>query len=160
MVTSIPSTPRALDAEQALLGSLIMESSSWEKISDRVSPSDFYDTKNKAIFTEIFELASNEQVVDLLVLEEALRSKGKLDSIGGREYLAELTKIVPTLAHITQYADIIREKSILRELITISNKTITSAVVKPFYATSARLRGRNCFSGLVDHCIHYIDLCL
>tara|TARA_Y100001970_G_scaffold123247_1_gene152782 strand:+ start:1080 stop:2432 length:1353 start_codon:yes stop_codon:yes gene_type:complete len=127
MVTSIPSTPRALDAEQALLGSLIMESSSWEKISDRVSPSDFYDTKNKAIFTEIFELASNEQVVDLLVLEEALRSKGKLDSIGGREYLAELTKIVPTLAHITQYADIIREKSILRELITISNKTINSA---------------------------------
>ena len=58
MVTSIPSTPRALDAEQALLGSLIMESSSWEKISDRISPSDFYDTKNKAIFTEIFELTS------------------------------------------------------------------------------------------------------
>ena len=127
MATSIPSTPKAIEAEQALLGSLIMESSSWEKISDRLLPSDFFDVKNRAIFNEIFELASNEQVVDLLVLEEALKSKGKLESVGGRDYLAELTKIVPTHAHITQYADIIKEKSILRELINISTKTINSA---------------------------------
>ena len=127
MVTSIPSTPKAIEAEQALLGSLIMESTSWEKISDRLQPTDFFDVKNRTIFNEIYELASNEQVVDLLVLEEALKSKGKLDGIGGRDYLAELTKIVPTHAHITQYADIIKEKSILRELINISTKTINSA---------------------------------
>ena len=127
MATSIPSTPKAVEAEQALLGSLIMESTSWEKISDRLLPTDFFDVKNRTIFNEIFELASNEQVVDLLVLEEALKSKGKLESVGGRDYLAELTKIVPTHAHITQYADIIKEKSILRELINISTKTINSA---------------------------------
>ena len=67
MATSIPSTPKAVEAEQALLGSLIMESTSWEKISDRLLPTDFFDVKNRTIFNEIFELASNEQVVVLLV---------------------------------------------------------------------------------------------
>ena len=124
MATKLPSTPKAIEAEQALLGSVIIDSSAWEKISDRLSPNDFFDINNRAIYSEIYELASNGQIIDLLVLEEALKSKGQLEKIGGRDYLGLLTKIVPTSAHISQYANIIKEKSVMRELINISTKTI------------------------------------
>ena len=124
MATKLPSTPKAIEAEQALLGSVIIDSSAWEKISDRLSPNDFFDVNNRAIYSEIYELASNGQIIDLLVLEEALKSKGQLEKIGGRDYLGLLTKIVPTSAHISQYANIIKEKSVMRELINISTKTI------------------------------------
>ena len=124
MATKLPSTPKAIEAEQALLGSVIIDSASWEKISDRLSPNDFFDMNNRTIYSEIYELASNGQIIDLLVLEESLKSKGQLEKIGGRDYLGLLTKIVPTSAHITQYADIIKEKSVMRELINISTKTI------------------------------------
>ena len=124
MSSKIPSTPHAIEAEQALLGSLIMESTSWDKISDKILASDFFDSKNRIIFREIGDLIINGQVIDLLILEESLKSKGALNEAGGREYLASLTRIVPTHAHISQYAEIIKEKSVARELINVSTSTI------------------------------------
>ena len=101
-----------------------MESTSWDKISDKILASDFFDSKNRIIFREISDLIINGQVIDLLILEESLKSKGALSDVGGREYLASLTRVVPTHAHISQYAEIIKEKSVARELINISTSTI------------------------------------
>ena len=124
METKLPSTPKSLEAEQAFLGSLIMDSTSWDQISHMVQTKDFFDSNNKLIFNEIYDLASAGQVIDVVVLEDCLRSKGVLDRIGGMKYISQLAHKVPTSAHIKAYAEIIKEKSIMRELIGISTRTI------------------------------------
>ena len=124
METKLPSTPKSLEAEQAFLGSLIMDSTSWDQISHMVQTKDFFDSNNKLIFNEIYDLASAGQVIDVVVLEDCLRSKGVLDRIGGMQYISQLAHKVPTSAHIKAYAEIIKEKSIMRELIGISTRTI------------------------------------
>ena len=83
MATKIPSTPKAIEAEQALLGSLIMDSAAWDKVSDKIDVNDFYDPNNKIIFKEIYNLSSNGQPIDIIVLEECLKSKDCLVKIGG-----------------------------------------------------------------------------
>ena len=77
MSSKIPSTPHAIEAEQALLGSLIMESTSWDKISDKILASDFFDSKNRIIFREIGDLIINGQVIDLLILEGIIEKQGR-----------------------------------------------------------------------------------
>ena len=124
MDSKIPSTPKSLEAEQAFLGSLIMDSSAWDQISHLIQSKDFFDVNHKIIFNEIYDLASAGQIIDVVVLEDCLKSKGVLDKIGGLSYLGQLARKVPTSAHIKAYADIIKEKSIMRELINISNRTV------------------------------------
>ena len=124
MEPKLPSTPKSLEAEQAFLGSLIMDSSAWDQISHLIQGKDFFDVNNKIIFNEIYDLASAGQIIDVVVLEDCLKSKGVLDRVGGLSYLAQLARKVPTSAHIKAYADIIKEKSIMRELINISNRTV------------------------------------
>ncbi len=124
MESKLPSIPKSFEAEQAYLGSLIMDSSSWDQVSHVLEAKDFFDMNNKIIFSEIYDLASAGQVIDVVVLEDCLRSKGVLDKVGGIQYLGQLARKVPTSAHIKAYADIIKEKSIMRELINISTRTI------------------------------------
>jgi len=124
MDSKIPSTPKSLEAEQAFLGSLIMDSSAWDQVSHLIQSKDFVDVNHKIIFNEIYDLASSGQIIDVVVLEDCLKSKGVLDKIGGLSYLGQLARKVPTSAHIKAYADIIKEKSIMRELINISNRTV------------------------------------
>ena len=125
-MSSIPKTPVSIDSEKALLGSLIIDSESWEKISNLITPTDFYDVKNRDIFSEIYALQINDQPIDILILEEALKSRDKLSKVGGIEYLKDLAKTVPTSAHIVKYAEIVREKSVMRKLIEASTRTIES----------------------------------
>ena len=124
METKLPTTPKSLEAEQAFLGSLIMDSSAWDQVSHLIQGKDFFDVNNKIIFNEIYDLASAGQIIDVVVLEDCLKSKGVLDRVGGLLYLAQLARKVPTSAHIKAYADIIKEKSVMRELINISNRTV------------------------------------
>ena len=125
-MSSIPKAPISSESERALLGSLIIDSQSWEKISNLISPKDFHDPKNRDIFSEIYDLQINNQPIDILILEEALKSRDKLTKVGGIEYLKELAKTVPTSAHIIKYAEIVREKSVMRKLIEASTRTIES----------------------------------
>ena len=120
----IPSMPKSIEAEQAFLGALIIDSTGWEKVADKIDANDFYDANNKIIFRELLNLAVSDQPIDILVLEESLKNKSVLDKIGGIKYLGLLAKKVPTSAHIESYANIIKEKSIMRKLINISTKTI------------------------------------
>ena len=124
MATKIPSVPKSIEAEQAFLGSLIMDATAWEKVTDKIDINDFYDASNKVIFRELLNLALSNQSIDILVLEEALKTKSVLDKIGGVEYLKDLVKKLPTSAHIETYAGIIKEKSLMRKLISSSTNII------------------------------------
>ena len=126
VMVSIPQTPVSIESEKALLGSLIIDSQSWEKISNIITPNDFYDLRNKDIFSEIYNLQINDQPLDILILEGTLKSHDKLSKVGGLEYLKDLAKTVPTSAHIVKYAEMVREKSVMRKLIQASTRTIES----------------------------------
>ena len=89
-----------------------MDSTAWDKVSDKIDVNDFYDPNHKIIFKEIYNLSSNGQPIDIIVLEECLKSKDCLVKVGGLENLGNLIKKVSTSAHIISYAEIIKEKSI------------------------------------------------
>ena len=125
-MSTIPKTPVSIESEKALLGSLIIDSESWEKISNSITPADFYDPKNRDVFSAIYDLQIHDQPLDILILEENIKSRVLLSKIGGIDYLKELAKTVPTSAHITKYADIVRDKSVMRKLIGASTRTIES----------------------------------
>ena len=76
---------------------IIIDSESWEKISNLITPADFYDSRNRDIFSEIYDLQVNDQPLDILILEESLKSRDKLSKIGGIDYLKELAKTGPDI---------------------------------------------------------------
>ena len=79
-MSSLPKTPISIESEKALLGSLIIDSESWEKISNIITPADFYDSNNRDVFSEIYDLQINDQPLDILILEESLKSRDKFTS--------------------------------------------------------------------------------
>ncbi|PID45665.1 MAG: replicative DNA helicase [Proteobacteria bacterium] len=111
--------PHSVDAEQSVLGGLMLDNNAWETIADRVSEEDFYRQDHRLIFRSITELAENNQPLDWITLSEWLKQRSELDNAGGSSYLGTLAKDTPSAANIRAYADIVREKSILRQLISV-----------------------------------------
>ncbi|WP_373100627.1 MULTISPECIES: replicative DNA helicase [Pasteurellaceae] len=117
---SIP--PHSIEAEQAVLGGILLSNSHWDAVAERIIAEDFYTFQHRLIFQEMADLVRRNQPVDLLTIDEALKNKGVTDEVGGFAYLAELSNNTPSAANIIAYADIVREKAILRELIAAGNK--------------------------------------
>jgi len=118
---SIP--PHSTEAEQAVLGGIMMLSNQhWDGIAERVIAEDFYTFAHKAIFQTMEELMRNQTPIDLITLDQALKAKGISDSVGGFAYLADLSNNTPNAINILAYAEIVREKAILRELIAVGNR--------------------------------------
>ncbi|MDO8599167.1 MAG: replicative DNA helicase [bacterium] len=117
----MPSTerlpPQNLDAEQSLLGALLIDRDGMIRIADRVRPDDFYTDAHRMVFAAMLELFEQRQPIDLLSLANRLQERGQLDAAGGRSALVELSTTVPTAAHLTHYADIVAKKATLRRLI-------------------------------------------
>jgi replicative DNA helicase len=109
--------PHNLEAEQSLLGSLLIDKDAVLKIADQVRPEDFYRNAHATIYEAMRDLFAKREPIDLLSLTNRLSDKGKLEEIGGRAYLIELTTIVPTSAHVAHYATIIQKKATLRRLL-------------------------------------------
>jgi len=122
--------PQNLEAEQSLLGALLLEKDAMIKIGDKIQSQDFYKEAHKIVFETISELFSNREPVDILSVANKLDEKKKLESAGGRAYLVTLSNIVPTAAHIEHYAGIIRKKATLRRLINAAGR-ITSLGFNP-----------------------------
>jgi replicative DNA helicase len=114
--------PQSLEAEQAVLGGLMLSSDSWDQVSERVGESDVYRKEHQQIFRVMLQLAENDQPRDLVTVSEALQKLGQLESAGGISYLSELSRNTPSAANISAYAEIVRERSVLRQLISVSNK--------------------------------------
>ncbi|MDP1538708.1 MAG: replicative DNA helicase, partial [bacterium] len=109
--------PRSIEAEKALLGSLMLNPDSVNKVIDYVEASDFYQRAHQEIYQVCQELFEKAEPIDLLSVTNRLKEKELLDSVGGNSYLTELINTVPTAAHILSYADIVRGKKVLRDLI-------------------------------------------
>lgn len=109
--------PQSLEAEQSLLGSIMIDPDSMMKIADKVRADDFYRDSHRIIYESMAELYDRHEPIDLLTLGNRLEEKNLLQRVGGRAYLAELSNAVPTSAHIVNYADIIQKKSTLRRLL-------------------------------------------
>ena len=117
---SIP--PHSTEAEQAVLGGIMLSNQYWDGIAERVIAEDFYTFAHKAIFQTMEELMRNQTPIDLITPDQALKAKGISDSVGGFAYLADLSNNTPNAINILAYAEIVREKAILRELIAVGNR--------------------------------------
>ncbi|EAA3386627.1 replicative DNA helicase [Salmonella enterica] len=118
----IKSPPHSIEAEQAVLGGLMLDNGRWDDVAERVVADDFYPRPHRQIFIEMGRLQENGSPIDLITLSESLERQGALDRVGGFAYLAELSKNTPSAANICAYADIVRERAVVRELISISNQ--------------------------------------
>ncbi|MBD9426886.1 MULTISPECIES: replicative DNA helicase [unclassified Pseudomonas] len=113
--------PHSIEAEQAVLGGLMLDNNAWERVSDAVSDGDFYRHDHRLIFRAVVTLAERNSPFDVVTLSEQLDKEGHLSQVGGLAYLGELAKNTPSVANIKAYAQIIRERATLRQLIGISN---------------------------------------
>ncbi|HKJ94500.1 MAG TPA: replicative DNA helicase [Gammaproteobacteria bacterium] len=109
--------PQSIEAEQAVLGGLMVDNGAWDQVADRVSESDFYRRDHRLIFRAIESLAEAGRPMDAVTLSEWLKTNGALEDAGGLPYLGALAKDTPSSANIRAYAEIVREKSVLRSLI-------------------------------------------
>lgn len=114
--------PQNLDAEQSVLGAMLIDKEAVVKAVENLRPDDFYRDANGHIFAAILNLFDRGEAVDLITLTEELRQSGSLDQVGGVSYVAALANSVPTAANIEHYARIVEEKSLLRRLISVSTR--------------------------------------
>ena len=125
--------PNSIEAEQSLLGGLMLDNAAWDKVADLVIASDFYRKDHRLIFTGISELAEASNPCDVVTLSEFLDNRDELEGAGGLEYLALLSNETPGAANVRAYAKILRERSTLRSLINAGNQISGSA-----YSTEGR----------------------
>jgi len=119
--------PHSIEAEQSVLGGLMLENESWYKVADVVTEQDFYRQDHRLIFRSIAELAENNEPLDVITLSEWLKQREELENAGGLAYLGTLAKDTPSAANIRAYAVIVREKSVLRQLISVGTEIADEA---------------------------------
>lgn len=122
MVETHKMPPQNLEAEQSVLGSLLIDKDAITKIADSLNPEEFYKEGHRIIYQSMIDLYAAKEPIDLLSLSSRLEEKKQLKNIGGRTYLASLTNAVPTAANVLHYAKIIRKKAILRKLISTATE--------------------------------------
>jgi replicative DNA helicase len=119
--------PQNLEAEQSVLGGILIENEAINRVTEILDPDDFYRDAHRKIFNALINLSERDEPADLITLTNELRKIDQLDSIGGASYLASLIDSVPTAANIEYYAKIVKEKSILRKLIQTSTEIVTQS---------------------------------
>ena len=120
LIDKVP--PQNLEAEQSTLGSMMLDRAAIEKAAEILKPEDFYREAHQMVFDALWSLAERDEPVDLITLQEELRSRGKIEMVGGVDYLMTLVDSVPTSANIEYYARIVEEKAILRRLIAAASE--------------------------------------
>ena len=123
--------PQNLEAEQAVLGAILLNNDAINQAIEILKSDDFYRESHREIFIVMVELSERSQPVDAITMTDALRSRGKLETIGGPAYIAELAACVPTAAHVAHYARIVREKSVLRALASTATDIASSCYDMP-----------------------------
>lgn len=120
--------PHSLEAESSVLGGLLLDNASWDRLGDLLNDSDFYRYEHRLVFSAISALINNNRAADVITVFEHMQSQGKADEVGGLAYLNSLAQYVPSSANIRRYAEIVRERSILRKLVSVSDEIATSAL--------------------------------
>lgn len=116
--------PHSVEAEQSVLGSILLDKDAMISVSETLIPEDFYKEAHRVIYECMLKLYNNQSEIDLITLADELRDQGYLDDIGGIAYITSLSTIVPTTSNIKYYINIVKEKSISRQLISAANDII------------------------------------
>ena len=119
--------PHSIEAEQSVLGGLLLDNSAWDRAGDLLTDSDFYRYEHKAIYAAIGALVNHSKPADVITVFEQLQSHGKAEECGGIAYLNALAQSVPSAANLRRYAEIVRERAVLRKLIEASDEIATTA---------------------------------
>jgi replicative DNA helicase len=114
--------PHSIEAEQSVLGGLLLDNAAWDRIADFVREDDFYRYDHRIIFQHIVKLINATRPADVITVYEALSSSGKAEEVGGLTYLNALAQNTPSAANIRRYAEIVRDRGVLRRLITVSDE--------------------------------------
>ncbi len=173
LTEQVNTPPSAVEAERQLLGGLMLDSHSWEKIAGKVSENDFYRPDHRLIFCAIETLADKNQPCDAVTLSEHLSNQGTLVDAGGLGYLGSLTMDSPSAANVISYANIIRERSLMRELIEVGHDIVGSAFQpegrsgkelvdeaerRIFKIAEKGARGKSGFTSLKEYCGPLMDI--
>jgi len=119
--------PQSIEAEQSVLGGLLLDNGAWDRAADVVTESDFYRFEHKLIFSAIGALIGANKPADVITVYEQLQTSGKAQDAGGLAYLNALAQSVPSAANMRRYAEIVRERAVLRKLIAASDEIATNA---------------------------------
>jgi len=119
--------PYSIEAEQSVLGGLMIDNSAWDHVADMLTEVDFYRKEHRLIFQAIAALSEDSKPSDAVTLSEWLESNNELTNVGGLSYLGSLAKNTPTAANIKAYANIVRERSIMRQLVSVGTDIANSA---------------------------------
>lgn len=117
-------SPNNLEAEQSILGSLMLDKEAIVKIADFLLPVDFYQNKHQTIFEAMLSLYENREPIDVLSISNKLEEKSKLEEIGGSSYIASLVNMVPSASHVVHYAKVVQKKAMLRRLISAADQIV------------------------------------
>ncbi len=124
---AVRTPPHSVEAEQSVLGGLLLDNAAWERIADVVNEADFYRADHRTIFQHIAQLVDHNKPADALTVAESLERSGKLADVGGQAYIGSLALNTPSAANIRRYGEIVRERSILRNLAAVGTAIADSA---------------------------------
>ncbi|CAH0542909.1 replicative DNA helicase [Vibrio marisflavi] len=120
-VDAIKVPPHSLEAEQSVIGGLLLDNERWDTVSERVLTQDFYSRPHRLVFDAVKTILEESNPLDLITLSEFLEQREQLEDVGGFAYLADLAKNTPSAANINAYADIVAERALVRNLIGVAN---------------------------------------
>jgi replicative DNA helicase len=127
-VAALRIPPHSIEAEQSVIGGLMLDNTAFERVADLIGENDFYRYDHRLIWQQCAKLIEKTQPADVLTVLEALKSVGKAEDAGGLQYLNQLAHEVPSAANIRRYAEIVRDKSVLRRLISTSDEIAGQAL--------------------------------
>ena len=125
-VDAIKVPPHSIEAEQSVIGGLLLDNERWDTIAERVATRDFYSRPHRVVFEAVQRILEASKPLDLITLSEHLEQHEQLEDVGGFAYLADLVKNTPSAANINAYADIVAERSLVRSLIGVANEIADS----------------------------------
>jgi replicative DNA helicase len=119
--------PHSIEAESSVLGGLLLDNGAWDRVGDLLKDSDFYRYEHRLIFSAMTTLINASKAADVITVYEQLQNLGKSEEVGGLSYLNSLAQYVPSASNIRRYAEIVRERAILRKLVSVSDEIATNA---------------------------------
>jgi replicative DNA helicase len=119
--------PHSVEAEQSVLGGLLLDNTAWDRIADLIAEADFYRADHRLIYRHIAKLIDNSRPADVITVAESLESTKELQSVGGMAYLGALATNTPSAANIRRYAEIVRDRAVLRKLAEVATSIADSA---------------------------------
>lgn len=126
-IAKLRTPPHSIEAESSVLGGLLLDNNAWDRVGDLLKEGDFYRYEHQAIYAAIGALINASKPADVITVFEQLKNQGKAQEMGGLTYLNNLAQYVPSATNIRRYAEIVRERAILRKLVTASDEISTNA---------------------------------